>query len=95
LFRAHGYLSRFFAERRIVLSVNKYDGGGRRLTVPSPSPPYDPEYWIKRAEAARTLADRMADARTKILMLGIAESYEQIAKSYENFAKSKKWLGEP
>jgi hypothetical protein len=37
----------------------------------------------------------MADARTKILMLGIAESYEQIAKSYENFAKSKKWLGEP
>jgi hypothetical protein len=87
LFRAHGYLSHFFAERRIILSVNKYDGGGRRPTVPSPSPPYDPEYWKKRAEEARTLAEGMADAHTKILMLGIAESYEQIAKSYESLAK--------
>jgi hypothetical protein len=86
----------FFAERRIVLSVNKYDGGGRRPTVrptvPSPSPPYDPEYWKKRAEEARTLAEGMADAHTKILMLGIAESYEQIAKSYESLAK---WQEQP
>jgi hypothetical protein len=29
----------------------------------------------------------MDDAHTKALMLGIAESYEQIAKSYEKLAK--------
>ena len=60
--------------------------------MPSPSPPYDPEYWKKRAEEARTLAEGMHDAHTKILMLGIAESYEQIAKSYESLAK---WEGRP
>jgi hypothetical protein len=81
------FIALFFAERCIVHSVNKYDVGGRRPTVPSPSPPYDSEYWKKRAEEARTLAEGMADAQTKILMLGIAESYEQIAKSYESLAK--------
>jgi hypothetical protein len=40
----------------------------------------DPEYWRKRAEEARTLAEQMAEARTKSLMLGIAASYEKIAK---------------
>ena len=60
--------------------------------MPSPSPSYDPEYWKKRAEEARTLAGGMQDAHTKILMLGIAESYEQIAKSYDTPAK---WEGRP
>jgi hypothetical protein len=46
----------------------------------------------KRAEEAHTLAEGMADAHTKILMLGIAESYEQIAKSYESLAK---WQEQP
>ena len=45
----------------------------------------DPEYWRKRAEEARTIAERMTDAHTKSLMLGVAESYEKIAK----------WAGEP
>jgi DNA-binding ferritin-like protein len=40
----------------------------------------DPEYWRKRAEEARTIAERMTDAHTKSLMLGVAESYEKIAK---------------
>jgi DNA-binding ferritin-like protein len=40
----------------------------------------DPEYWQKRAEEARTLAEQMMDTRTKSLMLGIAASYEKIAK---------------
>jgi DNA-binding ferritin-like protein len=40
----------------------------------------DPEYWQKRAEEARTLAEQMMDNRTKSLMLGIAASYEKIAK---------------
>jgi DNA-binding ferritin-like protein len=40
----------------------------------------DPEYWRKRAEEARTLAEQMAEAHTKSLMLGIAASYEKIAK---------------
>jgi DNA-binding ferritin-like protein len=40
----------------------------------------DAEYWRKRAEEARTLAEQMKDTHTKSLMLGIAESYEKIAK---------------
>jgi DNA-binding ferritin-like protein len=40
----------------------------------------DAEYWRKRAEEARTIAERMMDAHTKSLMLGVAESYEKIAK---------------
>jgi len=40
----------------------------------------DPEYWRKRAEEARTIAERMTNAHTKSLMLSVAESYEKIAK---------------
>ena len=46
------------------------------------------DYWRKRAEEARTLSERMLDAYTKILMLGIAESYERIAQSYDLIASS-------
>ena len=45
-------------------------------------------YWRNRAEEARTLAERMLDAYTKVLMLGIAESYERIAHSYDVIASS-------
>jgi hypothetical protein len=40
----------------------------------------DPEYWRKRAEEARTIAEQMTDAHTKALMLSVAESYKKIAK---------------
>ena len=40
----------------------------------------DAEYWRKRAEEARTIAEQMKDTHTKSLMLGIAESYEMIAR---------------
>jgi DNA-binding ferritin-like protein len=40
----------------------------------------DAEYWRKRAEEARTLAEQMKDSHTQSLMLGIAESYEKIAR---------------
>jgi hypothetical protein len=40
----------------------------------------DPEYWRKRAEEARTLADQMIEAHTKAIMLEIAVSYDKIAK---------------
>jgi hypothetical protein len=50
----------------------------------------DVEYWLKRAEEARTLAEEMRDAHTKALMLGIAESYENIAKSYKTIADYEK-----
>jgi len=58
--------------------------------VPSPSPLYDPEYWKKRAEEARTLAEGMNDTYAKLLMMGTAEVYENIAKSYESLARWKK-----
>jgi DNA-binding ferritin-like protein len=44
----------------------------------------DPNYWLKRAEEARTLADQMTDTETKSIMLGIAKSYEKIAKWVED-----------
>jgi hypothetical protein len=48
------------------------------------------EYFRKRAEEARTLAEQMHDTNTKILMRGIAESYEKIAESYEKIANWEK-----
>jgi hypothetical protein len=57
--------------------------------VPSPSQPYDPEYWRKRAEETRELAEKLSDAHKKLLMLGIAEIYEQIAESDKNLAKER------
>jgi hypothetical protein len=47
---------------------------------------FDVEYWRKRTKESRALAEGMQDAHTKLLMLGIAESYEEIAKSYEKLA---------
>jgi len=44
------------------------------------------DFWRKRAEEARTLSERMVDAYTKVLMLGIAETYERIAASYDLIA---------
>jgi hypothetical protein len=51
--------------------------------MPSPSLHDDPDYWRKRAEEARTIADEMRDVSTKNIILGIALSYEQIAKWVE------------
>ncbi len=56
------------------------------MFVPSWSNHKDAEYFRSRAEETRKLAEEMLDARTKALMLGIAESYEEIAKSYEQIA---------
>ena len=55
----------------------------------SPARPYDPEYWRKRAEETRELVEKLSNADKKLLMLGIAEIYEQIAKSHENLAKER------
>jgi len=46
------------------------------------------DFWRKRAEEARTLSEQMLDAYTKVLMLGIADSYERIAQSYDLIASS-------
>jgi DNA-binding ferritin-like protein len=56
----------------------------------SPSELRDVEYWRKRAEESRALAEEMKDADTKSLMIGIAESYERIAASYEAIADYEK-----
>jgi len=41
-------------------------------------------YWRFRAEETRTIADEMKDAKTKLIMVGVAEDYERIAKLFEN-----------
>ena len=46
------------------------------------------DYWRKRTEEARTLSERMIDAYTKVLMLGIADTYERIAQSYDLIGNS-------
>ena len=56
------------------------DGGELCSDVMASNITDDPEYWQKRAEEARTLAEQMMDTHTKSLMLGIAASYEKIAK---------------
>jgi hypothetical protein len=59
------------------------------VSTPQPGP-YSVEYWQKRAEEARALAEEMRDYGTKQLMLGIAESYDQIAKSYKALSEHDK-----
>jgi DNA-binding ferritin-like protein len=56
---------------------------------------YDAEYCRKQAEETRALAEKMQDARTKSLMLGIAKSYEEMAKSYDKIANWQKRTREP
>jgi hypothetical protein len=41
-------------------------------------------YWRFRAEEVRTLADDMKDAKTKLIMAGVADDCERIAKLFEN-----------
>jgi hypothetical protein len=46
-----------------------------------PIPPHfnDPEYWHKRAEKSRVLAEQMKSERTKKMMLKIADDYDDLA----------------
>jgi hypothetical protein len=40
----------------------------------------DPAYWRERAEEARRIAEQLADAVAKDMMLDIARSYDNLAK---------------
>lgn len=68
---------------------------GEETIVDSPSTPYDVGYWQRRATETRALAQGMTDVHTKILSLGVAEIYEQIAKAYEKRVKRKDALSRP
>jgi len=57
--------------------------------VPS-EPPHDAEYWRKRAEEARTVAERMTSAEIKAAMLDVAESYDRVARVTEETARKSK-----
>jgi hypothetical protein len=43
----------------------------------------DPEYWRRRAEEARDIAEQMKDMPSKDVMLRIAKDYERLAKRAE------------
>ena len=49
-----------------------------------------PEYWLARAEEARTQADQMSDERARRVLLGIAKNYEQLAEQAEAYANRRK-----
>jgi hypothetical protein len=50
----------------------------------------NPEYWRDRAEEAWLLAEQMPDARTRAIMVGIAEGYEKLLKWAVNHAHAKR-----
>jgi hypothetical protein len=43
----------------------------------------DPDHFRSQAEEARTMAERMIDPEAKRLMIGVAETYEQLARRVE------------
>jgi hypothetical protein len=43
----------------------------------------DPQYWRRRADEVRTLADELTDPEAKRKMLKIAEDYETLARRPE------------
>jgi hypothetical protein len=49
--------------------------------------PTDPNYWRNRTEEAWSIAEQMTDARTKAVMVGIAQSYEKITPWAEEHAR--------
>ena len=55
-----------------------------------PAKENDSSYWRGRAAEARAMADEMQDAKAKVIMLEIVESYERIAASVEARARSAK-----
>ena len=44
---------------------------------------HDANHWRKRAEEARTLADRMTDLESRRVMFEIAKSYDELAARAE------------
>ena len=40
------------------------------------------DHWRFRAEEMRTIADKMEDPKTKLIMVGVAEDYERITKLF-------------
>ena len=80
--------------RRIILSIFETSGGVSR-TLPLSlgfvvgagigktamgGNEYSSEYWLARAEEARTLAEIMKETAPKLTMLGIAKCYERLAQ---------------
>ena len=53
--------------------------------------PNDPTYWQNRAEEAWATATEMSDAHTRAIMVGIAQSYENIAEWLEGPAHQPTW----
>jgi hypothetical protein len=41
---------------------------------------YSREYWLARAEEARTVAEIMKETAPKLTMLGLAKCYERLAE---------------
>lgn len=50
------------------------------INRPLTARPYTYEFWLERAEEARTRAEAMRDANAKQTMLTVAEMYEAMAR---------------
>jgi len=49
----------------------------------------NPEHWLKRAEEARTIAEGLNDPEARLMMLGVARTYDILAVRAEQRAWPK------
>lgn len=59
---------------------------------PMPKLIWDEDYWLHRAEEARTASDEIRNPECRRIMLGIADSYDRLAQQTKQFQEAARLI---